>query len=93
LLFQGESPKDLAVQFQKQDCIDFLTSAEVEADIFEYAEGMVQCRVGWYIRKAIHFHQHPIPYICQVENTPPMQLLMKGMWSYWACSFTRATVE
>ena len=33
------------------------------------------------------------PYICQVENTLPMQLLTKGMWSYWACSFMRATVE
>ena len=41
LLFQGETPKDLAVQFQKQDCVDFLTSAEVEADIFEYAEGII----------------------------------------------------
>lgn len=38
--FQGATPKDLAVQFQKQDCIDFLTSAEVEADIFEYTEGI-----------------------------------------------------
>lgn len=36
---QGATPKDLAVQFQKQDCVDFLTSAEVEADIFEYNEG------------------------------------------------------
>ena len=43
---QGETPKDLAVQFQKQDCIDFLTSAEVEADIFEYTEGMVD-RIRW----------------------------------------------
>ncbi|XP_064394153.1 ankyrin repeat domain-containing protein 42-like [Halichondria panicea] len=30
----GATPKDLATQFQKQDCIDFLASAENEVEIF-----------------------------------------------------------
>ena len=26
-------------------------------------------------------------------NIQHMQLLMKGMWSYWACSFMKVVVE
>lgn len=35
---QGATPKDLATQFQKQDCVDFLVTAENEAEILEYRD-------------------------------------------------------
>jgi len=35
---QGAVPRDLAEQFHKQECMDFLTMAETDAESFEYEE-------------------------------------------------------
>lgn len=37
-VLQGATPKDLATQFQKQLCVDFLELAETEVDELEYKE-------------------------------------------------------
>lgn len=35
---QGSTPRDLAIQFQKQNCVSFLELAESEVDAFDYKE-------------------------------------------------------
>ena len=35
---QGSTPKDLAEQFHKQACVEFLSLAESDVESFEYEE-------------------------------------------------------
>ena len=35
---QGSTPKDLAIQFQKQSCVEFLELAETEVDELGYED-------------------------------------------------------
>ncbi len=48
-VLQGATPKDLATQFQKQDCIDFLASAENEVEIFGHENtGNLHSQPPWH---------------------------------------------
>ena len=76
---QGSSPKDLAKQFQKQDCVDFLASAENEAEIFEYGDSGDIILIA---TKPYDFVTNCLSSFVQVMSFQDILLPARAMYSY-----------